>query len=178
MGGMAKTTPGVVAGRTWVFSVRHSHDRRWEFLPLRHLRNKRWVNAPLERLHALDPALRALSDLRPGWMAFRQTPHDVWERVRMPIGPTHLLRFEAVPVAGSDDAGMEAFINCWVRDPLKRSALQTAKKHIRAAGWRPTRLDCHSVVRRLDLRPAGRRYFDQVQIDGWVLNIHKFPVGT
>jgi hypothetical protein len=73
---------------------------------------------------------------------------------------------------------MGAFINCWVRDPLKRSALRTAKKRIREAGWRPTCLEHHAIVRRLDVRPTGRKYFDQVQIDGWVLNIHMFPAGT
>jgi hypothetical protein len=175
---MAQTTPGIAAGRTWVFFVRHSHNRRWEFLPLRHIRNKRRVSVPFERLLVLDPTLRALSNLRPGWTAHRRTPHDEWERLRMPVGPTHFLRFEAVPVEGSADSGKGAFINCWVRDPLKRSALRTAKKHILKAGWRPTYLEKHNVVRRLDVRPAGRKYFDQVQIDGWVLIIHCFPAGT
>ena len=73
---------------------------------------------------------------------------------------------------------MGAFINCWVRDPLKRSALRTAKRQILKAGWRSTCLEQHDVVSRLDVRPAGRKYFDQVQIDGWVLNIHTFPAAT
>lgn len=175
---MAQTTPGVAAGRSWVFFVRHSRNRRWDFLPLRHIRNKRRVRVPVERLLAHDPALRALSNLRPGWTAVRQTPHDEWERLRIPVGPTHIFRFEATPVPGSADSGMGAFINCWVREPSKRSALRTAKKRIREAGWRPTCLEHHAVVRRLGVRPAGRKYFDQVQIDGWVLNIHTFPEGT
>jgi len=96
----------------------------------------------------------------------------------MPVGPTHFLRFEAVPVLGSADHGKGAFINCWIRGRSKHSALRTAKKNMLKAGWCPTCLEEHVIVRRPDVRPPGRKYFDQVQIDGWVLNIHTFPAGT
>ena len=43
------------------------------------------------------------------------------------------------------------------------------------SGWSPVALEEYRVVERGSVRPAGRRYFDQVQVDGVVVNIHTFP---
>lgn len=163
-------------GRAWVFLARRAPHRGLELLPLRHGRTSRRVCVPLAALLNRDPSLCAVQNLRPGWTVHRQSPQHNWERKRIPTGPTHFLRFEAVQVMQGAGKRGEAFVNCWVRTrSSKIGARRIAKSHILKAGWRPTVLDEHAVVERHGIRPAGRRYFDQAQIDGVVLIICQYP---
>ena len=175
MGRIVETTPGIATGRTWVFLVRHSRAGGFECLPLRHRRTVRRVSIPLTRLLERDRSLRRLVNLPPGWTAHRQSPAHHWERNRMPVGPTHYLRFEAVQLRGTDATRRGAFVNCWVRDRSKRRARAIAETSMRKAGWRVSGLEHHTVVERRQGLSAGRRYFDQAQMDGLVLVIHTFP---
>jgi hypothetical protein len=165
-------------GRTWAFLARHTPHRGLELLPLRHGRTSRRVRVPLAALLKRDPSLCAVQDLRPGWTAHRQSPQHDWERNRIPTGPTHFLRFEAVQVEQGDGMRCEAFVNCWIRDRASKIGVRRiAETQIMKAGWRPTVLEEQSIIERHRLRAAGRRYFDQAQIDGVVLVIYRYPAG-
>lgn len=175
---MVETTPGIATGRTWVFLARRTPRRCLELLPLRYRRTSRRVRVPLAHLLRRDPSLCTIQNLRPGWTAHRQSPQQDWERHRIPTGPTHFLRFEAVQVEQGDGKRYEAFVNCWVRARASKiGARRIAETQIMKAGWLATELDEQSIIEPHRLRTAGRKYFDQAQIDGVVLVIYRYPAG-
>lgn len=74
------------------------------------------------------------------------------------------------PTVGSEK-GSEAFVSCWVNDPIRNIALDKATKRIRGLGWNVIEIVEDYPISRDDylLKPEGLEYYDQAIIDGEVL---------
>jgi hypothetical protein len=80
------TSRKIVFGGDWVYYVTHDeNDGAWQFHPFSGITPEdEAVIVSLEEMVRTDESLKSLSDLPPGWHAWRQSAVADWERA--PIG--------------------------------------------------------------------------------------------
>lgn len=70
----------VDGGKPVLMVTRDLADGAWNFLTGDTALDADTVAAPLQHMLTLDPGLRQLADLAPGWMAWRVSHGAAWER--------------------------------------------------------------------------------------------------
>lgn len=148
---------------TWLLGASGFSDR-----PLRGFKE-----VPIEAVLAADPTCRGGLHLPSGWHAWRADAGAEWKRGRMPRGRVHLLTYEVRSVS---EGGVGAFVNAWIKRPSLDAARRAARSEIRRAGYRVVSVDRERAITLRECAPAGRPHFRQAEIDGEVLDIHRFPL--
>jgi len=75
------TVRQIVKDKQPILHVTHdSDDHGWQFLTLADARTEDGLVVHFSHIFELDPGLRELADLPPGWHAWRQSPHAPWQR--------------------------------------------------------------------------------------------------
>ena len=90
----------------------------------------------------------------------------------------NIIEIEATPSKDSD-AFYEyggAHVNAYVAVNSRDEALVIATKEIECAGWMVVKVESIKTVKRSELNPKGREYFDQCLFDGCVLVLHVWPL--
>jgi len=171
------TDERILSSEQWIFFVRHT-DGGWEFLPPDHLDGPaQRCRVPLSELVFLDARLLELADLPSEWMAFRQSRADEWVRRPLPVGPTHLLTFDAEPTEEHEQCGevAGAIVSCFIRCPSDEEAWDKAMATLDSGHWRTVEVLDREIVSRDDFEGTDNlQYYEQAQLDGEVYVFHTF----
>jgi hypothetical protein len=76
----ALTVKSVLEGDPILFVSHDSDDHGWQFLDGREPDTREGRLISMSHALALDPSLRAVADLPPGWVAWRDRVEDPWSR--------------------------------------------------------------------------------------------------
>jgi hypothetical protein len=164
-----------------IFYVTHDlEDGVWQFHSQNHMEtdDKDVRIVALEEVYNLDKSIGELSDLPPGWCAWRQEPGSPWELQEIPKGTMFCLAFDGVPTREHPDFDSVggASICCWIMADSLADAVAEARTCLEESCWFVKEYEDGFEVDESSYEDTeALRYYRQAEVDGAVFVFYTYP---